>query len=210
MVLPLLTNQRRNQMSVFSDAVLELLSQYKQLLKKMSPNKKERERKLTELRLDYQYSRDTDEQLYNTISRVLADLKTYKASSDDESGYYHYSGAKKFIEHLEQFLSQYHLDNKNIVHCTQLASKYMIVVIQLTSLPSDALCSNENIHKLAEANQKIALYGTPAQHKQHLESLQKHRSTNPAFFDGMINNFNKALLNSDHKNKEKNLEEEIN
>jgi hypothetical protein len=182
-------------MSVFGDAVLGLLAQYKQLLKRMIPDKKEREKKLSFLALDYQYSRDSDYQLYGKLAAVLQDIEIYCEAGKNE-GYYHYSGVLRFRDHLSAYISQYHIDNKNVVHCTQLASKYMIEVIQLAALSSDLLCDGKIIRRLAEANQKIAVYGIAEQHKRHLENLGKYRDINPAFFDGMINNFNKAVTDT--------------
>ena len=180
-------------MSVFGEAVLSLLAQYRKLLRTTIPEKALRDKKLIELDLDYQYSKDTDTQLYTKLQNVVKDLKAYCENIKQESSYYRYSGTIKFYNHLEAWIKQYILKNDEVIHCTQLASRHMLEVIQLASSPAEKLCSSDVIKRLAAANQKIALYGSDEQHQHHIDNLKKYREFNTAFFDGMIHNFNKSL-----------------
>lgn len=195
-------------MSVFSEAALGIIAQYRQMLRRAISNKQQREEKLTELGLAYQYSKDTDYQLYHKINLIIEDLKSY-CDSNDNNNYYHYSGAKKFHNYLELFIKQYLIQDQTVIHCTQLASKRMLEVIQIATLPTEKLCSDEIIKRLAAANHSIALYGVPEQHEQHLANLRSYRhEANAAFYDGMINNFNKALIKTDSAHTAQNDAEE--
>ena len=177
----------------FSDTILQVMFNYRQLLKRQL-KVGERRAKLRALGLSSGIDHADDQVLYELGHRILLDLKAHASSSSavPSNSYYSYSGVQKFIEHLEVLLEQYEIQDGQVIHRGQKASRALLHVIQALT-HSEIELNEELCFELRSHGQVIADHGSQEQHHSYRNALKKFLNTNELFFGQLLQEFEQAL-----------------
>ena len=174
----------------FSQIAIKLLTDYKNLLKKQL-NPTESAKKLVQSGLDKRFPR-RDPELYRLLVKVIK-----KANQDENNipSRLRYSGIDHFIQHMKSVLDNYRLEDGQVIHGAQTASRAMIEAIQLIPLPESRL--TESIAaKLDKCAKMIAIYGVDEQKKIFMNSIKTHLPRQTDFFLPLLNKFREHLAES--------------
>ncbi len=179
--------------SIFIDTMQKAIKKYRQLLRKFLPQA-ERISKLNKLQLKSAQLYTNDLWLYETGRRIVADIKDNL--SPENQGYYSYSGVERFADYLKEFLDDYHIEDEQVVHRAQIASRAMVKAIQLITLPRENL--TENIEtELAKLNRVVAEYGSEEQKDLHKSALQnvlrRQQEENISFYKSVLTHFKEQV-----------------
>lgn len=155
-------------MSLFSETMTKAVSNYRTLLRRYLPQA-ERMSKLKELGLRDPLLYSNELALYKTGQRIVDHLLELAHKND---GYYTYSGLATFAKHLKQFLSQYEIVGRAVMHRAQKASKIVLDAIQALMLARTQGFTPELQTQLENYNHDIATIGTTEQHQLHQQTLQ--------------------------------------
>ncbi len=181
-------------MSIFSEHVLKLLSDYKRMLKRYLSDA-ERKQMLISLGIKRKSLKfDTDVILYNKLQRVLNDIEYWNKRTNRTAT--EYSGVEKFYQYLKKYLSNYRLENNLVVHVTQRVSCALVQAIQIVS-SSKTTVSDSNALKLNDCIQTVAKYGTKAQRLMLAKALHKQQadSNNANLYTPIVASLLKASAN---------------
>ncbi len=174
----------------FSQTAIKLLSDYKNLLKKqLDPN--ESARKLAQLGLDKRIPKREGD-LYRLLLKVV---KKAHMEENDAPSRLRYSGIDRFVRHMKEALDNYRLENGQVIHMSQTASRAMIEAIQLIPLPELKLTDGVAA-KLDSCAHLIAKYGAEEQKKVFMNSIKMHLSRRVEFFLPLLNRFRGHLAES--------------
>lgn len=169
-------------MSLFSETMIKAIGDYRFLLRRHL-SQSERMHKLYELKLKDEESYNSDCGLYETGLAITVDIE--KNMSEKKEGYYFYSGVQEFCKYLKEFLSHYYIENNQVVHRAQKASRALIHSIQLATLPRERL--NDAVgQQLSQNNITIAGFGSQEQCELQLQTLTKHQPQHPGFYTSLI------------------------
>lgn len=178
-------------MSIFSETMTKAISDYRLLLRRHL-DQVDRMLKLQKLKLRDSDIYESDLALYETGRAIVADIETNMAMPNP--GYYSYSGIQQFCTYLREYLSNYHIENDQVVHRAQKASRALLEAIQLAGLPREGL--NDAIAKqLFECNKAVASFGSQEQCVLQLQILTRHQANNPGFYTRIIAHL-ESLLSS--------------
>ena len=169
-------------MSIFSDAVLKAISDYRQILRRLL-DQADRVRKLNQLGLREGVDPTDDLALYEMAYRIVKDIKSNL--SDHNRGYYAYSGVRNFGEFLSEFLQQYSIYRGKIVHRAQHVARAMLLSIQLVGLPEEQL-TQDIAEQLLECADTIYQYGLPEQCANYMKALTVARPLAPDFYEPLL------------------------
>ena len=183
--------------SIFSETMQKAIAKYRQLLRKFLPQA-ERVAKLQELGLKNSEMYTSELWLYDTGRKIVADVQNNLRP--DNQGYYAYSGVEKFAGFLKEFLDNYEVEEDQVIHRAQIASRAMVKAIQLITLPRENL--TENIEKELNAlNHIIANYGSKDQKELHKTALQnillRQQEENISFYKTILYNFKDQIQYQD-------------
>lgn len=175
--------------SIFAETMQKAISKYRQLLRKFLPQT-ERLAKLQELDLKNAQMYTNELWLYETGRKIVADVQNNLRP--DNQGYYAYSGVEKFAGFLKEFLDNYEVEEDQVIHRAQIASRAMVKAIQLITLPRENL--TEDVEKeLTALNHIIANYGSKDQKELHKTALQntlrRQQEENINFYKSILCNF---------------------
>lgn len=176
-------------MTIFSDTILKVIFDYRQLLKRHL-KVGERRAKLKALGLSSECDPTDEVALYALAEVIAKDLEGSLASLP--AGYYTYSGMQKFFEHLNALLSEYKIEEGRVIHKTQHASRALLHVIQ-NLMHSGSKLSLAIRDKSLSCARVVAAYGSSEQHKHYRETLQKYRNLNEVFCGQLLQEFEEAL-----------------
>lgn len=169
-------------MSLFSETMTKAIGDYRFLLRR-NLSQADRMHKLYELKLRDEEIYNNECDLYEVGHAIAVDIEKNMASSKE--GYYSYSGIQEFCKYLKEFLSHYYVENNQVIHRAQKASRALIHSIQLTALPRERL--NETVsQQLSKNNITIAEFGSQEQCGLQLQTLTKFQSQNPGFYTSLI------------------------
>ena len=169
-------------MSIFSETMTKAISDYRLLLRRHL-GQVERMMKLQKLNLRSQDIYDSDISLYRVGMAIVADME--ENMSMNPQVYYSYSGIQQFCQYLKEYLDNYHLDNNQVVHRAQKASRALLKAIQLAGLPRDSL--NDGVaNQFLDCNKLIAGYGSKEQCELQLTMLSRQQAANPGFYTRII------------------------
>ncbi len=116
--------------SMFVETMSRAISDYRQILKKyLTPA--QRASKIAELRLKDHTIFDDEPTLYQVVHDILRDIE--KNIRVPNEGYYSYYGIVRFAKFLREYIDNYTLEGKVVIHKAQRASNLLIKVIQLLS-----------------------------------------------------------------------------
>ena len=107
--------------------------------------------------------------LYKTGHRIVEHLLELAQKND---GYYTYSGLATFAKHMQQFLNQYEIIGRTVMHRAQKASKILLDAIQALMIARTQGFTPDLQTKLETYNDDIAELGTAEQHQLHEQTLQ--------------------------------------
>lgn len=175
-------------MPQFKTLILEVVSTYKQILRK-NMAQADRVKKLSELKLRA-LSHDSDYSLYEAAYRILHDIDSNMSPSG--TGYYAYCGVESFAKHLRQTLAAYSVESNRVVHRAQEASRALLDSIQLISLP-DAHLTPKKMQSIRTNSRTIAKYGSQEQCVLYRENLEKFYRERGAFHGPMLNFFDQQI-----------------
>ncbi|QLH41623.1 MAG: hypothetical protein HWD59_02090 [Coxiellaceae bacterium] len=177
-------------MLTFADTILNLLIQYKIILRKHLEHA-EWSKRIEDLGLKRKSLRYTDEvALYHKAQAVMADLKTRLSKEANTASWY--SGTDEFYQHLKDLLDHYLVENGQVIHTSQKASRAMIDAIQLMRYPNSKQLP-QTLQKLDKCGHTIAKYGTREQQEIFSKALKNFQTNDVNLFTPLINNFEKYL-----------------
>lgn len=182
--------------TIFAETIARAISEYRQMLRKYLPQA-ERVIRLNKLNLKDPSIYENDIALYRAAQSIIEDIENHV--DIPEQGYYSYSGIAKFCEYLKEYLAHYEVEENQVIHRAQKASRALIQAIQLVTLPKSRL-NEKTAQKLEKCNEIIANFGTEEQHEIHLNNLEKYKVVNEGFYIVIIENFKRRI-------REKNTEE---
>jgi hypothetical protein len=141
-------------MTVFTNAIMPLLNDYKGILRRNMPLE-EANSKVKRLQLHRkQLIHVNDVILYQHAINVINDIK-------QQMKYYEWAhGLTDFMHHIEDTLNEYQLENNQVVHPKQKAAQAIIDAIQLINYPNQNSSIKQKIQNCIEA---VSKYGTPEQ-----------------------------------------------
>lgn len=178
-------------MSLFSETMAKAISDYRLLLRRYL-NQVDRMTKLQKLKLRDSEIFKSDVALYQVGNAIIADIEENMSIPDQ--GYYSYSGIKQFSEYLKEYLSNYHVENNQVVHRAQKASRALLDSIQLAGLPREKL-GEEITTQLFECNKIVVTNGSEEQCELQMQILARQQAQNPGFYTRIIAHL-ESLLNS--------------
>ena len=185
-------------MSIFSDAVLKAISDYRQILRRLL-EQPDRVRKLNELGLRNGVDPANDLILFEIATRIVKDIEENLSSHN--RGYYAYSGVRKFGEFLSEFLQQYSVYKNQVVHRAQHVARAMLLTIQLVGFPEDQL-DQAVTDQLIECADTVFTYGSAEQQENFLKALKLARPMAPDFFEPL-----QAQVREEFVNRESEVDE---
>lgn len=179
-------------MSIFSETMIKAVGDYRLLLRRYL-TQSERMAKLRVLKLRDLSITDNELTLYQAGKAIIEDIENNMAVPNQ--GYYSYSGISQFCQYLKEYLDNYHIENDQVVHRAQKASRALITVIQLTTLPRERL--NDSIAKqLLDCNLMVVGFGSPEQCELQLQTLVRQQAQNPGFYTRIIAHLESLILSS--------------
>lgn len=185
--------------SIFAETIAKAIHEYRTMLRKHLPQS-ERMVRLSQLNLKDPAIYDSEVSLFHTAHRIVDDIEQNVKNA--EQGYYSYSGIIQFAKYLKQYLNKYELENNQVIHRTQKASRAIVQAIQLITLPSNRL-SESIATKLLKCNEMIATFGSNEQFELHMGNLEKYKTVNEEFYNPIIAQFKQVVA------KAQELEEQL-
>ena len=169
-------------MSIFTETMTKAISDYRFLLRRYL-DQVERMTKLQKLNLRDADIYENDLSLYETGQAIIKDIETNMDSSCQ--GYYSYSGIGQFCTYLKEYLSNYHVENNQVMHRAQKASRALIKAIQLSALPRERL--NDMVaNQLCDCNKAVVIFGSQEQWALQMQTLARYQMQNPGFYTSII------------------------
>ena len=169
-------------MSIFSETMIKAIADYRFLLRRYL-SQVERMTKLQKLKLRDSDTYESDLALYEAAKGIVTDIENNMETANQ--GYYSYSGIQEYCKFLSEYLENYHVENNQVVHRAQKASRALMTAIQLTSLPRERL--NDSVTKqLFDCNKTVAGFGSHEQCELQLQTLARQQAENPAFYTDII------------------------
>lgn len=177
-------------MQTFAKIGTQLINKYKVIIKKHLTSQ-EWAQKMSVFELRRKYMRNDDEvALYHKAKRVLEDLCQHL--QDNNNGSIWYSGLDEFCQHMKNTLDEFHVENNQIIHCSQLASRTLVRALQLANLPEHKRNSVAG-HQLDHCGQIIAKYGTREQQEMFAKAIKQFQHHDVNFFMPLQKNFDKYM-----------------
>ncbi len=141
-------------MTVFTNAIMPLLNDYKAILRRNLPLE-EANAKVKRLQLHRkQLIHVNDVILYQHALNIIKDIKKMMR-------FYEWAhGLNDFMHHIEDTLNEYQVENNRVVHPQQKAAQAIIDVIQLVNYSDRNSSIEQKIQACIEA---VSKYGTPEQ-----------------------------------------------
>lgn len=179
-------------MSIFAETMTKAITDYRFLLRRYL-TQSERMAKLRKLKLRDSDTYESDLALYEAGRAVIADIEENMAVPNQ--GYYFYSGISQFCDYMKEYLDNYHIENDQVVHRAQKASRALITAIQLTTLPRERL--NDSIaEQLLDCNLTVVGFGSQEQCELQLQTLARQQVNNPGFYTRIIAHLESLMLSS--------------
>ena len=177
-------------MTIFSETMSKVIADYRLLLRRHL-DQVERMIKLQQLKLRDSDTYESDLLLYRAGVAIIADIE--ENMSIAAKGNYSYSGIGQFCEYLKEYLGNYYIENGQVVHRGQKASRALLVAIQLCALPRERL--NESVTKrLFDCNKVIVEFGSSEQCDLQLQTLSRQQANNPGFYTRVIAHLESLMI----------------
>lgn len=177
-------------MSIFAEAMSQAIAEYRSLLRRHL-SQVERMMKLQQLGLRDAKLYEDDLALYEAGLAILNDVQ--ENLMVEKNSYYAYSGVQQFCEHLREFLSGYDIENDQVVHRAQKASRAILNVVQWMGAPREKL--DEAMSKqFFECNRVVATHGSKEQCDLLLEALSHQQMNNPGFYTRIIAHLESMMM----------------
>ena len=177
-------------MFIFAKIILKLLSDYKSIIKKHHTHA-EWIAKINKLGLKRKVLKnDNDAALYHKAHKVIEDISAYLNQNPQGISSWH-SGLDEFCQHLKNIMSEYKLENNQVVHLSQHVSRTLVEALQLIN--------HTDVHKPTVANkleqcgQVVAKYGTRQQQELFSKALKNSQLHDVNLFLPLSHNFEKHL-----------------
>lgn len=157
---------------IFSQTMIEAIRKYRETLRKYVPQGT-RMKKLKQLGLKRADLNSSALSLYEAGYSIVKDIQEEDSFKQSDTGYYAYSGIKKFSEYLKNYLDQFEVIQDTVIHKSQLASQSLVKAIQLLSMPSKDNLTIKMVTDLSKCIRTIAVYGTKPQQELLKRTLNK-------------------------------------
>lgn len=175
--------------SMFAKTAAKGISVYRQMLRRyLSTN--ERAQKLADLNLKDPAIYEDDALLYQTALNIVVDIEKNMDTSDE--GYYAYSGIGQFCQDLRDFLNSYIVENGEVIHKAQKASRSLILAIQIMALPDHQLDARAE-SQLKHCAEIVAEYGSDEQQEMYHKSLSEHTEINNGFYLPLLQHYEQLV-----------------
>ena len=180
---------------IFTETIARAIADYRFLLRRHL-DQVERRKKLAELNLKDASIFNCSVKLYETAWKIVEDIENHV---NTPSSYYAYSGIAEFGKFLKEYLSKYEIENGQLVHSAQKASKMMIQAIQYLSLPAEQL-STQVAERLNQCSEVVVKYGSDEQKNMYEGTLEQQLIVQREFFSPIYDYF-QVLLEKDEEKK---------
>jgi hypothetical protein len=178
-------------MSIFSETMITAISHYRMLLRRHL-TQVERMNKLHALKLKDSDSYASDVALYQIGIAIVKDMQENMQTATQ--GYYTYSGISEFCNYLKEYLEDYYIENEQVIHRAQKASRALMTAIQLSGLPREQL-TDRIAKQFLDCNTTVAGFGSTEQCELQLHTLMRQQANNPGFYTRIIAHLESLLLN---------------
>lgn len=169
-------------MSIFSETITKAINDYRALLRRYL-TQPERMLKLSQLRLRDSETYKNDLSLYKVAHMIVTDVEHNMVAPN--KGYYSYSGLQQFAQYLREYLDHYEIEENQVIHRAQKASRALLQSIQLTGLSKERL-DERVVKKLFTCNEIIVSFGSDEQCDLQRQVLDRQRAINPGFHSRII------------------------
>lgn len=176
-------------MSLFAQTMTKAIGDYRLLLRRYL-DQADRMSKLQKLRLRDASTYENDVNLFKAGQDIVSDMENNM--STDDRGYYSYSGIRQFCVYLKEYMANYHLEDRRVVHRAQKASGALLLGMQLTALPSDKL-TEEIRQKLIGCNKIVTTFGSREQCELQRQTLTAKKMADPDFYTGIATHFESLM-----------------
>ena len=164
-----------NVMVDFCSTILKAIGDYKTIVRK-SFSVTERKAKIHNLGIRKRYIKELDEfELYKIALRIIKELKKETKGQRNKRSNSVYSGAREFLQYLEEFLSKYHIEGGEVVHVGQKASCALVDVMQLIMFSKNNLKEDDAV-RIREHARTVATYGSEEQKKILVNVVNMYQS----------------------------------
>lgn len=176
-------------MTIFAKTMTKAIADYRFLLRRHLPQA-DRMIKLTVLKLRDENTYKNDITLYKVGQTIISDIE--ENSDNSPKSYYAYSGIQEFCNYLKEYLSHYDIEQDQVIHRAQKASRALIQSIQLTALTREEL--NDAIaKKITECNLTITDFGSEEQCELQLQTLKRQQMHHPEFYTNLISHMESLM-----------------
>ncbi|CAL7959917.1 conserved hypothetical protein [Gammaproteobacteria bacterium] len=175
-------------MTVFYYIILKAISGYKAMLKR-NLSAAECAVRVRKLGIKRAYIKDADEvKLYETGSKIIAELEQNMTVSKREKSVNFYYGAEEFLQYLKKLLTEYIIEDGKVINTGQKSSCALVSVIQLIGMAKEKLTDEvaEQIHRCTRV---IAKYGSKEQKRIFSKILNSNQPRHMSFFFRQLQNF---------------------
>ena len=192
-------NAQMQNMSMFKETIIQMISHYRRILKRFFEPKVRRV-KLINLEIKKAPLYRNDIEIYVLADRIIKDIDNtpeFNDSGSEDSQYYHYSGPQKFKQHLKNILEQYRIIGNNVVHTSQIASEAMLKSIQSIQKPAPNedqdyanLCKN-----LINYGQLILNFGSKEQYNLFSKALANTENIESSYLNQIMTSLDTYQVN---------------
>lgn len=158
----------------FSEIALKIISDYKLLLRKIYPIG-EATMKIRDLGLKRnQLDKHDSVFIYNVVKRIIEHLSEYVTEKKKSHAYFF--GAEELLQYTSDFMSDYQVFNDKLIHTSREASRAVIDVIQIVSLPEGKL-TKDIFERLSKCVSFVSKYGKMEHITLLNEAMKQNRKT---------------------------------
>ncbi|MDP1574825.1 MAG: hypothetical protein Q8L78_07850 [Coxiellaceae bacterium] len=169
-------------MRIFSETMVQAVGEYRGLLRRYL-SQVERMVKLQQLGLRDSDLYENEVALYHMGLAIIEDIKANMAM--ENPSYYAYSGVQQFCEHLQEYLSNYAIENGRVVHRAQRASRAVLDAVQWMGMSRERLDEGV-LKKFLDCNKTVVVNGSKEQCDLLLQTLSRQQAANPGFYTRII------------------------
>jgi len=173
--------------SNFHDLMCKTLLEFKLIINRHLPKQQEKEI-ITQLKLRRKHIQAANDiMLFRIAQNVLTHLDNILTREIDVPSWY--SGIEEFRHYLKKILTTYKtINNRKVVHGSQMAANSIIQALQLLSLPNDRF--NDQVkEKLFRHGRIISQYGDENQHKHYSNVLRQKFHETPNLYLSLMKDF---------------------
>lgn len=158
----------------FNNAILKAISDYKLILRK-TMSTSQCTSKMQELGIKRQHVKKADEvMLYQLGLKIKDELRKQIDPKKNGKTNNFYHGAGEFLQHLENLIANYRVENGRVVHVGRQVSCVLVEAVQLITFAKEKLVAKE-ADKVIAYSKIVATHGSVEQKSMFLNAVKNHQ-----------------------------------